>query len=93
MEMRNDAEVKDFRYFDPKILRAVDSNVARNRSPFQEAVVFVVGGGNYIEYQNLVDYVKEKPGMGATKHITYGCSQLLNATQFLAQLDKLGKQI
>ena len=23
-----------------------------------QAVVFVIGGGNYIEYQNLVDYVK-----------------------------------
>lgn len=27
------------------------------RSLFQ-AIVFVVGGGNYIEYQNLVDYTK-----------------------------------
>jgi len=23
-----------------------------------QAIVFVVGGGNYIEYQNLVDYTK-----------------------------------
>jgi len=23
-----------------------------------QALVFVVGGGNYIEYQNLVDYAK-----------------------------------
>ena len=23
-----------------------------------QAIVFVVGGGNYIEYQNLVDYLK-----------------------------------
>lgn len=23
-----------------------------------QAVVFVVGGGNYIEYQNLIDYTK-----------------------------------
>lgn len=25
---------------------------------FFQAIVFVVGGGNYIEYQNLVDYTK-----------------------------------
>ena len=25
---------------------------------FSQAYVFMVGGGNYIEYQNLVDYVK-----------------------------------
>ena len=24
----------------------------------QQAIVFIVGGGNYIEYQNLVDYSK-----------------------------------
>lgn len=29
----------------------------RSRLLFQ-AIVFVVGGGNYIEYQNLVDYTK-----------------------------------
>lgn len=32
------------------------SSVPRNRSPFQDAMVFMVGGGNYIEYQNLVEY-------------------------------------
>ncbi|GCB81679.1 hypothetical protein scyTo_0022217, partial [Scyliorhinus torazame] len=45
------------------------------------AIVFVVGGGNYIEYQNLVDYTKNKPG----KHVLYGCSELFNAGQFLKQ--------
>lgn len=28
----------------------------QGRAPFQEAIVFVVGGGNYIEYQNLQDF-------------------------------------
>lgn len=27
-------------------------------SIFQEAIVFVVGGGNYIEYQNLLDHAQ-----------------------------------
>ena len=26
-----------------------------------QAIVFMVGGGNYIEYQNLVDYSKVSP--------------------------------
>jgi len=25
---------------------------------YVQALVFVVGGGNYVEYQNLVDYAK-----------------------------------
>ncbi|KAL1139436.1 hypothetical protein AAG570_006420 [Ranatra chinensis] len=46
----------DYRYFDPKQLRTVDP--VKNKAVTNEAIVFVVGGGNYIEYQNLVDYAK-----------------------------------
>ena len=55
MDLKSAPDTDDYRYFDPKLLRATDS-VARNRSPYTQAVVFMVGGGNYIEYQNLVDY-------------------------------------
>ncbi|XP_045143587.1 sec1 family domain-containing protein 1 [Echinops telfairi] len=88
MEMKSNPETDDYRYFDPKMLRGNDSSVPRNKNPFQEAIVFVVGGGNYIEYQNLVDYIKGKPG----KHILYGCSELFNATQFIKQLSQLGQK-
>ena len=52
--------------------------------------MFVVGGGNYIEYQNLQDYAKSK---GGTKRITYGCSDLINAAAFVDQLSQLGKDM
>ncbi|OXB83907.1 UNVERIFIED_CONTAM: hypothetical protein H355_009391 [Colinus virginianus] len=81
MEMKSNPETDDYRYFDPKMLRGSDSSVPRNKNPFQEAIVFVVGGGNYIEYQNLVDYIKGKQG----KHVLYGCSELFNAAQFIKQ--------
>lgn len=48
----------DYRYFDPKQIKV--SDVTRSKTPFNEAIVFIVGGGNYIEYQNLVDYCKVK---------------------------------
>lgn len=57
MENRSSPEVDDYRYFDPKLLRGND-NVARARSTFTEAMVFVVGGGNYVEYQNIRDHVQ-----------------------------------
>lgn len=56
MEFKNSTEVEEYHYLDPKQLKLTE--IPRNRSPFQEAIVFVVGGGNYIEYQNLVDYAK-----------------------------------
>lgn len=79
---------EDYCYFDPKQLRASDSRPGNhNKTPFNEAYVFVVGGGNYIEYQNLQDYCKRQQN---SRHITYGTSQLTSANQFLQQLAELG---
>lgn len=91
MELKSSPEVDDYRYFDPKLVRATDNaSIPRSRSPFQESVVFVIGGGNYIEYQNLRDYSKSK---GGSKRITYGCSDLMNAASFVSQLTQLGKDM
>ena len=49
-----------------------------------QAYVFVVGGGNYIEYQNLQDYCHRQQ---TSRRITYGTSQLMNARQFLQQVE------
>lgn len=92
MDMKSLQDVDDFRYFDPKLLRSDTSGIPRNKSPFQEAYVFMVGGGNYIEYQNLVDYAKNKSNAGAPRKVVYGCSDLTSATQFLKQLERLGSE-
>lgn len=57
MECKSNAEVDDYLYLDAKLLKGGDI-APKNRSPFQDAIVFVIGGGNYIEYQNLVDFIK-----------------------------------
>ena len=92
MELKSLQEVEDFRYFDPKLLRAESGSVPRSKSPFQEAFVFIVGGGNYIEYQNLMDYARSKAPV-SQKKIVYGCSDLVSATLFLRQLAQLGMEI
>ena len=59
MELKPSPDTDDFRYFDPKLLKPSEggsSLAPRSRAPFQDAIVFMVGGGNYAEYQNLVDY-------------------------------------
>jgi hypothetical protein len=46
------SKASDFLYFDPKVSK--NSKAPRSHKvAFQEAIVFVVGGGNYLEYQNL----------------------------------------
>lgn len=57
MECKSGSETDDYIYLDPKLLKRSDA-IPKTRTPFQDAVVFIVGGGNYIEYQNLVDYIK-----------------------------------
>lgn len=45
--------------------------------------MFVVGGGNYIEYQNLQDYCARQQ---VPKSITYGTTELMDASEFLSQV-------
>ncbi|KIH60836.1 hypothetical protein ANCDUO_08900, partial [Ancylostoma duodenale] len=58
------------------------SSAARARQPPpQDVILFVIGGGNYVEYQNLVDYGKLKN----LQRVTYGCTELVNPRQFTDQ--------
>merc|ERR550519_3092892 len=102
MEQRQGKYNDEYRYLDPKILRAGEGGqMARTKTPFSDAIVFVVGGGNYIEYQNLQDYVRSKNAgfsnsavsAAALRRVVYGCTQLTNSDQFMTQLTQLGKEI
>jgi len=88
MNHKNIPETEDYRYFDPKMLKV--SEQQRSAKHFQEAIVFMVGGGNYIEYANLLSYEKRSQS-NQPKKICYGCSELLDASQFVKQLQLLGK--
>ncbi|KAI9359511.1 Sec1-like protein [Pilaira anomala] len=46
------SKASDYLYFDPKVSKNSRSP-RQHKVTFQEAIVFVVGGGNYVEYQNL----------------------------------------
>ena len=92
MECRSNAETDDFLYLDPKLLKGGDV-MPKNRVAFQDAVVFIVGGGNYIEYQNLMDHIKLKQSNNVNRRIIYGSSTLSNSKQFLKELLALGREI
>ncbi|KAJ2783975.1 Vesicle trafficking between the ER and Golgi, partial [Coemansia interrupta] len=51
--------IENYVHFDPKQARCgnlAGSNATNDTAgPLQDAIVFVVGGGNYIEYQNLAE--------------------------------------
>lgn len=81
-------------YFDPKASgKSIDHRRANSRQGFRNEMkdiyVFVIGGGNYVEYQNLQEYIKNRQ-RGET--ITYGSTEILNANAFINQLSKIGRE-
>jgi len=60
--------------------------IPRKTTPFREAIIFTVGGGSLVEYENLQRY-----GRTNGKHIIYGATELLNPAEFLKQAEALGK--
>lgn len=81
-------EDETYLYLDPKIKGEVDvAQIKREmmvRGSVKEVVAFMIGGGCYAEYQNLVDL------MGEGRRISYGCTELCNAEGFLGLLGELG---
>ncbi|KAL7062102.1 hypothetical protein AAHC03_01267 [Spirometra sp. Aus1] len=64
--VENKTEMEEYGYFDPKLLRRTESNIPRSKQPFFDVFVFVVGGGTYAEYHNLLDWSRsgsKQPGM------------------------------
>ncbi|XP_048480612.1 protein sly1 homolog [Plutella xylostella] len=82
----------DLTWLDPRAARSSRTESAR-RQPPTDAVVFVVGGGNYIEYHNLLDFAKQQATSGTSRKIIYGATTLPNASQFLKQLSLLGEEM
>jgi hypothetical protein len=65
---------------------------------FNDVIVFVVGGGNYMEYQNLTEFFSQQQtrddhfGVKQQQHFTYGCTDVVTGEQFLEQLRILGEK-
>lgn len=68
----------EFQNFFP-VFRAQRSRMGSN---VQDVIVFVIGGGNYVEYHNIVEYSKSK----GLARITYGCTELVTPKQFADQV-------
>lgn len=90
LEQKPSTETDDYRYFDPKLIK---SDGARSKNPVSDAIVFVIGGGNYFEYQNLIDNSKAKSTGGVSKRILYGSTEFSNASNFINQFTQLGKEM
>jgi hypothetical protein len=91
MESKPGPETEQYLFLDPRGPKGGGSEAAsRNRGPFKEAIVFMVGGGNYLEHQGLQELAsKSQP----PKNVVYGATEILTATEFLGQLSELGRKM
>lgn len=81
MDQKGSSEILNgYAYFDP---RKPKSDGTRAHRTYRQAIVFTVGGGNYVEFQNLKDHAK------GGKRLIYGTTDVCSGEEFLAQMGKL----
>lgn len=59
-------------------------------NPFREAIVFMVGGGNYIEYNSLQELWQRNE---VVKNVIYGATEMLTGSELIEQLALLGQKM
>ncbi|KNZ61263.1 hypothetical protein VP01_142g23 [Puccinia sorghi] len=100
------SDIDDYLTLDPRSARNFSApshqNKKSNRIAFSEAIVFVVGGGSYVEASNLQEYASQSNHGGAgsagpggigtgAKKITYGATEILSPLEFINSLERLSQ--
>lgn len=87
MEGKPNPEVDDYLLLDPRAPRS--GTGGQFKGPFREAIVFMIGGGNYIEYRSLMELGQHTQ---PSKHVIYGATEILSGAEFIHQLAELGQK-
>lgn len=83
----NSSATDDYLYFDPRATRGAHTRPPR-KNAYDDAIIFTVGGGTYLEYGNLQEWVARSNG---TKRVVYGSTDMCTPTKFLQECALLGK--
>ncbi|KAG8091392.1 hypothetical protein GUJ93_ZPchr0012g20940 [Zizania palustris] len=87
MDGKPNPEVDNYLLFDPRAPKS--GTGGQFRGPFREAIVFMIGGGNYIEYRSLMELGQRSQ---PSKQVIYGATDILNGVEFIQQLSELGQK-
>lgn len=74
-------------YIDPRITRGSHTQKPKRQS-YNRSIVFVVGGGNYLEYQNLQEWAHSQ--IHNPKKVVYGSTAITSPDDFLKEIATLG---
>eukprot|EP00249_Psilotum_nudum_P020479 c27722_g1_i1 orf=242-2089(-) len=90
MEARPGPDTDAYLVFDPRVSKASSWSGGHAKGPFKEAIVFMIGGGNYLEHASLQDFAQRQPPV---KNIIYGTTEVLTGKEFVEQLSVLGRKM
>ncbi|XP_030512913.2 SEC1 family transport protein SLY1 [Rhodamnia argentea] len=91
MEGKPDPEIDSYLLLDPRAPKSgAGTSSSHLKGPFKEAIVFMVGGGNYVEYGSLQELAKSQQPV---KHVIYGTTEILTGVEFVEQLTVLGEKM
>ncbi|KAM7250298.1 hypothetical protein ACFE04_022181 [Oxalis oulophora] len=90
MEGKPNPEIDSYLAFDPRAPKSSSGSSQILKGPFKEAIVFMIGGGNYVEYGGLQELAQHQQ---PSKHIIYGTTEILTGEEFVEQLTLLGKKM
>lgn len=76
-------------YIDPRITRGSHSKKPKRQS-YNKSIVFVVGGSNYLEYQNLQEWAHSQ--LHNPKKVIYGGTNIITPEEFLDEISNLGAE-
>lgn len=90
MEARPSPDIETYLLFDPRAPKSSSVVGTHSKSPFREAIVFMIGGGNYIEYGSLQELAQRQQPV---KNIIYGTTEVLTGLELVEQLMELGQKM
>ncbi|CAG9464851.1 unnamed protein product [Pedinophyceae sp. YPF-701] len=64
----------------------------RARGPFNDAIVFMIGGGSYAEFE-AVRELEGDAGKVQRRRVLYGCTEVLAGQELVSQLATLGRKM
>ncbi|XP_010066328.2 SEC1 family transport protein SLY1 [Eucalyptus grandis] len=91
MEGKPNPEIDSYLLLDPRAPKSgAGTSGSHLKGPFKEAIVFMIGGGNYVEYGSLQELAKRQQPV---KHVIYGTTEILTGVEFIEQLTVLGQKM
>ncbi|EDO16395.1 hypothetical protein Kpol_1030p3 [Vanderwaltozyma polyspora DSM 70294] len=84
---KNTETTDGYLYFDPRSTRGSHTKKPKRQS-YNKSIVFVVGGGNYLEYQNLQEWAHSE--IHNPKKVMYGSTAIETPKEFINEITTLG---